>query len=168
MDLNQLGKILFTQPPGSCGVCPIVNQEGYDNESCAEILLNLVNSGMQERSELFESLLSDSTLDYYNQRLQYVGYRMKVEAISHSELPQYIYFCSIRGRRFFMNRFHPFRLMEAMAMNRVPLSYNRLFRDPDYLHQVIMISRHTDGVIMYRFFPVNLIVNGQQINISRL
>lgn len=168
MNLKQLAKVLFTQEPGACGVCPIVNSSGYDNESCIEILLNLLSDGLRERGHQFESLLDDSLLDYYNQRLQYVGFRIKVEVIETESLNDYIYFGSIRNERFFLNKFHPFRLMDAMQPEEIPPSYASYFENPDFLHQVMMIQRHDTGVIMFRFYPVNLIINGRSVDISRM
>ena len=148
---------LFSHEPGSYGI--IDANLGSDNEKKFQILIQIVLAGISLKNIQINELVSNETLIDFNQHFMWLGYKAHVIAVSYEDLSKLVYYCSINEHnRLFLNRFHPFRLMDGMT-NNIPTSYNKLFNDEQYLNKIFAIRRYTNGAILTYFKKVNIVLN---------
>jgi len=160
MSLEILAEQMFTQPAGQLGIVALVSS-ATDNEQVFETLLNFVAHGLTAMGKDFSDFLDDDFLDEINEKLTYVGYQLKFDVIPY-DMYAIVHYCSIDSQNHFkLNRFHPFRLMEGMS--EIPPAYQDYFNNCSYLHQVIANCRVDDGMMLFRFYPVNVIAQNNAL-----
>lgn len=156
MALQELGALVFRSSPGRLGIVSLVTGEN-DNEQMFEILLTLTESGLDSIDKSFGELPDTTLVNYINERLMYLGYKISIDTVPYSDGLKLVHYCSINEEGYRLNRFHPFRLMEHM--DKIPKSYKDYFEKPEYLHQVFGVVRVPEKIIVVRYHPVNIIMS---------
>ncbi len=152
---------LFSNEPGSSGLIE-ANLSSTDNEIAFQILIQIVLSGITIKNTSLDELAAYNTkLTDFNQHLMWLGYKANIISVSYEDLSKLIYYCSINASgRLFLNRFHPFRLMDRMTDN-IPSSYDLLFNDTKHLNKIFAIKRYANGAVLTYFNKINIILNQQ-------
>ena len=157
MEISDLAAQVFSQPAGSLGIIRLISTE-TDNEYIFQTLLTLIADGLSLENKNFSDLMDQSYLEQLNEKLAFIGYKITLEAIPYSQGKTIIHYCSINSdNNFSTNSFHPYQLMQGMST--LPKSYSDYFTKRDFLHQVIAVCRIDECILLFRFYPVNLIVS---------
>lgn len=154
MSISQLARNLFSQEPGELGIIRLPNT---DNQHLIETLLSILADGLTHLQKDFSDFLDSSFMYEINKRLSYLGFNIKLEVVPYDQGTKLVHFCSINSdNQFRINPFHPFYLMKGMPQDKIPVSYMEHYTNVTFLHQVMAVCRVDDGIIVFRFFPVNI------------
>ena len=157
---SSLGSRIFTHEPGSLGIIDS-GLTSHDNEVAFQVLIQICLIGMSIKGIAIGDLVSNEEIrNDFNQHLMWLGYRVEFKPVSYDTLSKLVYYCSLNeSGGIYLNRYHPFRLMEHMLESAVPHCYQSLYDDVNHLHQVFAIRRYREGAVVIYFKRINIIHN---------
>ena len=158
VDPASLGARIFINEPGSLGIID-AGLASRDNEIAFQILIQVALAGIATKGISLGDLIADEDIrDDFNQHLMWLGYKAEFKAISYAALSKLVYYCSFNETgNLYLNKFHPYRLMEPMPESSIPHCYQSLFDDIQHLNKVFAIRRYHGGVILIFFNRIEIL-----------